>query len=249
MTIKAQIKIKNQNIATKAPRHQEKYNLIYFVPPSTLLRTGLCLCVFLLFAGCEGKAKLHKSPLPERGRGQASRRQALKQKEPALSEIPLQRENEKLKAENKQLKEQLETLMGIDKPARLEAISAVSSIELTNRCGIYDKDSNDTGKKKMLVVYLRPIDDMGDCIKAAGAVKIELWNLNAKPAEALLSSWEIEPEKLKKRWSGSLLTSYYKLQFDVSSILGSKEKELTLKAEFTDYLTGKILRAQRVVKP
>jgi hypothetical protein len=90
---------------------------------------------------------------------------------------------------------------------------------------------------------------MGDCIKAAGAVKIELWNLNAKPAEALLSSWEIEPEKLKKRWSGSLLTSYYKLQFDVSSILGSKEKELTLKAEFTDYLTGKILRAQRVIKP
>ena len=203
----------------------------FFVP--------LCLCGFLFFAGCEEKAKTPKSKGSKQLVGVKSEQ----------SEVTLKRENEELKAENKQLKEQLETLMGIDKPARLEAVSAVSSIELTNRCGIYDKDSNDTGKKKTLVVYLRPIDDMGDCFKAAGAVKIELWNLNAKPAEALLSSWLIEPEKLKKRWSGSLLTSYYKLQFDVSSILGSKEKELTLKAEFTDYLTGKILRAQRVVKP
>ena len=203
----------------------------YFVP--------LCLCGFLFFAGCQEKAKTPKSKGSKQLVGVKSEQ----------SEVTIKRENEELKAENKQLKEQLETLMGIDKPARLEAISAVSSIELTNRCGIYDKDSNDTGKKKTLVVYLRPIDDMGDCIKAAGAVKIELWNLNAKPAEALLSSWLIEPEKLKKRWSGSLLTSYYKLQFDVSSILGSKEKELTLKAEFTDYLTGKILRAQRVIKP
>jgi cell division protein FtsB len=232
MPRKAQTEIKNQNIATKAPRHQEKYNLIYFVP--------LCLCGFLFFAGCEGKAKLPKAPKSSKPLVGVKSEQ---------SEVSLKRENEKLKAENKQLKEQLETLMGIDKPARLEAVSAVSSIELTNRCGIYDKDSNDTGKKKTLVVYLRPIDDMGDCFKAAGAVKIELWNLNAKPAEALLSSWPIEPEKLKKRWSGSLLTSYYKLQFDVNSILGSKEKELTLKAEFTDYLTGKILRAQRVIKP
>jgi cell division protein FtsB len=208
------------------------------------------LLSLLLICGCQEKAKTPKSK---------GSKQLVGVKSAEQSEVTLKRENEKLKAENKQLKEQLETLMGIDKPARLEAISAVSSIELTNRCGIYDKDSNDTGNsprgdrvatgKKTLVVYLRPIDDMGDCIKAAGAVKIELWNLNAKPAEALLSSWEIEPEKLKKRWSGSLLTSYYKLQFDVSSILGSKEKELTLKAEFTDYLTGKILRAQRVIKP
>lgn len=241
MTIKAQIEIKNQNIATKAPRHQEKYNLTYFVP--------LCLCGFLFFAGCQEKAKSPKSKGSKPLVGAKAEQ----------SEVSLKRENEKLKAENQQLKEQLETLMGIDKPARLEAISAVSSIELTNRCGIYDKDSNDTGnssgqsppqpRKKTLVVYLRPIDDMGDCFKAAGALKIELWNLDAKPNEALLKSWEIEPKDLRKRWSGSLLTSYYKLQFDVSSILGSKEKELTLKAEFTDYLTGKVLKEQRVVKP
>jgi hypothetical protein len=215
----------------------------FFVSPSTLLRTGLCLCgCIILIAGCQEKAKLPKS--------QGSK--ALVGTKPAeQSETAIKRENAELKAENKQLKEQHETLMGIDKPARIEAISTVSSIELTNRCGIYEKakDSNDNTKKKMLVVYLKTIDDMGDVVKAPGAVKIELWNLNAEPNEALLSSWQIEPKDLRKRWSGSLLTSYYKLQFDVNSILSKKEKELTLKVEFTDYLTGKIFKEQKVIKP
>jgi len=215
-------------------------------PIDSLRRTqnffvSLCLCgCILLFAGCQEKAKSPKSKGSKPLVGVKSER----------SEVSVKRENEKLKAENQQLKEQLETLMGINKPARIEAISAVSAIQLTNRCGIYDKskDGNDTNKKT-LVVYLRPIDDMGDVLKAAGAVKIELWNLNAKPSEALLKSWQIEPKDLKKNWSGSLLTSYYKLRFDVASILTGKEKEITLKVEFTDYLTGRILKEQRVIKP
>lgn len=201
-----------------------------------LLSAVLCI---LLLGGCQEKAKSPKAGSKPLVGVKAEQ-----------SEVSLKRENEELKAENKQLKEQLETLMGIDKPARVEAISAISSIELTSRCGIYDKkskDSNGTAKKKTLMVYLRPVDDMGDCIKAAGALKIELWNLDAKPNEALLKSWQIEPKNLRKKWSGSLLTSYYKLPFDVNSILTGKEKELTLKVEFTDYLTGKILKAQMVV--
>ncbi len=199
----------------------------------------LFLIFNFLLIGCQEKAKV---PKPK----------AITGKKPETSETTLKREKAELTAQNKQLKEQLETLMGIDKPARIEAISAVSSIELTGRCGIYDKksgDSNSTAKKKTLVVYLKTIDDMGDVVKAPGAVKIELWNLNKKPAEALLSSWQVEPKELKKKWSGSLFTSYYKLPFDVNSILTGKEKELTLKIEFTDYLTGKVLKGQQVIKP
>ncbi|MGD0785318.1 MAG: hypothetical protein ABR969_05850 [Sedimentisphaerales bacterium] len=148
-------------------------------------------------------------------------------------------------AENKQLKEKLETLMGIDKPARIEALSTITAIEITSRSGLYDK--NKDKKNDTLIVYLKPIDDMGDVIKAAGAVDVELWNLNAKPQEALLKSWVIEPKELKKNWSGSLMTCYYKLQFDVNSVLTGKEKDLTLKAQFTDYLTGKVLKGQKVI--
>jgi hypothetical protein len=204
----------------------------------------LCICGLFLVAGCEEKKQIKTAKQPP----------VLKQKETKASAKTDQAEKKiaddkgncaRAAAENKQLKEQLETLMGIDKPARIEALSTLASIELTNRSGLYDK--NNDGKKEMLIVYLKPIDDMGDVVKAAGEVEIQLWNLNAKPQESLLKEWAIEPKELKKDWSGSLLTCYYKMPFDVNSVLTGKEKDLTLKAQFTDYLTGKVLKAQSVI--
>jgi hypothetical protein len=205
-------------------RHQQAF---FFC----LLCSVFCI---LLLAGCDKKAKL----------------QTEKQTKPVLSQTNFEKENLRIKAENEQLKSQLETLMGIDKPARINAVSVVRTIEVTSRSGIYKKDvkdSNDT--KETLVVYLKTIDDMGDIVKAPGEVKVELWNLNKKPADALVGSWLVKPEKLKKSWSGSLMTNYYKLTFDAPPILtGKKRQELTLKVEFTDYMAGEILKAQRVIK-
>ena len=45
------------------------------------------------------------------------------------------------------------------------------------------------------------------------------------------------------------MTSYFRLTFDVSELLGDNEKELTVKVTFTDYITGNILRKQKVIKP
>ena len=209
----------------------------------------IILLSLLLVCGCEEKKQIKTAKQPpalkqkEVKANQKSTKTQVKQK--STEDMNSAGNRARLAAENKQLKEQLETLMGIDKPARIEALSTITSIEITSRSGLYDK--NKDNKKEMLIVYLRPIDDMGDVIKAAGAVDIELWNLNAKPQEALLKSWAIEPKELKKNWSGSLMTCYYKLQFDVNSILTGKEKDLTLKAQFTDYLTGKVLKGQQVI--
>jgi hypothetical protein len=196
-----------------------------------ILSSVFCI---LLLAGCDKKAEL----------------QTEKQAKPVLSQPDFKKENLKIKAENEQLKSQLETLMGIDKPARISAVSVIGAIELTGRSGIYKKEIKDSNETKdVLIIYLKTIDDMGDVVKAPGAVKVELWNLNNKPADALIGSWQIEPEKLKKSWSGSLMTNYYKLTFDAPpSPTGKKKQALTLKVEFTDYMSGKILKAQRVVK-
>lgn len=225
MLRKAQLKIENLKLKIKnCGVRRRRTTSLFFI---------FCLLLFIFpFAGCEEPAKKSKS-------------QTLKQDKPVPSESTLGRQNTALKAENEGLKRQLETLMGINKPVRIEAISAVLSIELTDRCGIYDKDGD--GKKETLVVYLRAVDDMGDCIKASGAVKIELWDLDTKPQDALLKSWQIGPEELKKSWSGSLLTSYYKLKLDAGAIAAGNKQELTVRAEFTDYLTGKILKAQQIL--
>jgi len=213
----------------------------------------LCICSLFLIAGCEEKKQVktaNQPPVLKQKEAKASPKNTkANQKGTQIKQVTQDMNSamscSKLAAENKQLKEQLETLMGIDKPARIEALSTIAAIEITNRSGLYSK--NKGNKKDTLIVYLKPIDDMGDVVKTTGKVDIQLWNLNAKPQEALLKEWEIEPKDLKKNWSGSLLTSYYKMPFDVNSILTGKEKDLTLKVQFTDYLTGKVLKGQSVI--
>ncbi|MEN6386985.1 MAG: hypothetical protein ABFD79_17535 [Phycisphaerales bacterium] len=151
----------------------------------------------------------------------------------------------KLSAEVNQLKKQVESLMGLNKEARTEALSTLSAVQITERSGLYENEQ--TKKKDKLVVYLRPIDDIGDVVKAAGTVEIELWNLNAKPENAMVAQWKVSPEELKKKWTSSLLSNHYKLEFDTGSILTGQEKELTLKVQFTDYLTGKVFKSQLVI--
>lgn len=203
---------------------------IYFTIVRHLFLYFICL---LVFSGCEKKAAIKTE----------------KQDKPVLSQVTIQQENIKIKAENEQLKKQIETLIGIDKTARIDAISTVSAIELTGRSGLYNKNKDSNDVNETLIAYIKTIDDMGDVVKAPGQVKVELWDLNAKPADALLGSWAVEPAELKKKWSGSLMTSYYKLTFNVGAFPKDKKRqELTLKAEFVDYMSGKILKAQKVIK-
>ncbi|OQA03393.1 MAG: hypothetical protein BWY69_00491 [Planctomycetes bacterium ADurb.Bin401] len=187
---------------------------------------ALCACVIIFLGGCRQQQKIEdQKPIAE-------------QKE--AKESPA-----KLSAEIEQLKKQVESLMGINKQARTEALSTLSTVEVTNRSDLYDKD--DDKKRETLVVYLKPIDDMGDTVKATGSVDIELWNLNAPSENATLGQWKIEPEELKKYWTSSLMSTHYKLQFDIGPKLTGKEKELTLKVKFTDYLTGKVFTGQKVI--
>lgn len=194
-----------------------------------LFITALCICNIVLFAGCDGIQK-KETPKPVVSEKKAAR--------DANSPV-------KLKEENARLKQQVETLMGLDKQVRTAALSTLNGIEITNRSGLYP--NQETKKKDRLVVYLKPIDDMGDVVKAAGEVQVELWNLNAKPENAMLGQWKLSPEELKKKWVSSLMSTQYKLEFDVAPMLKGNEKELTVKVQFTDYLTGKIFKGQAVI--
>ncbi len=153
---------------------------------------------------------------------------------------------EKLEGENAELTKRVETLTSIGPEVRLEVLGRLESIEISGRSGLYDKDRD--GTKETLVVYIRTIDNAGDAIKAVGSVEVQLWDLEAEN-DARLAQWQIKPEELKRRWSSTVMTSYYRLTFDVSELLADNEKELTVKVTFTDYITGNILRKQRVIQP
>jgi len=179
------------------------------------------------------------------GNNQQSLWDQIKQLGSEKTELKLQ--VEKLQAENKQLAQQVETLSVLSPELRLDAIPTVEKIELGKRCGIYDKDRD--GIKEKLIVYVCPLDRTADTIKTPGRVTVQLWNLNSNKDKALIAKWQIEPAELIKLWSGTLMTNYYRLKFDVRDLLDGSETELTIKVDFTDYVTGKLLSAQRVIKP
>jgi hypothetical protein len=159
----------------------------------------------------------------------------------------LKTENQKLQQENENYHKQVETLSGLDNTVRMEAMNTLDRMEIAKRSGLMDE--NKDGKKETLVVYLKPFDTHGDPIKMAGRARIELWDLNTPAEKAKLAEWDIQPEELAKMWSSTFLTSYYRLRFDVGTLIEGHTKELTVKAEFTDFVSGRVLREQVTIKP
>lgn len=163
-----------------------------------------------------------------------------------LEKTELTRQIEQTQSENKQLRKQIEVLSGLPQD-KFESLCKVQRIKLTKYTNLYDKDED--GRKDKLIVYIQPVDEDGDTIKAAGAVDVQLWDLNKKDDKALLGEWHIKPRELKKLWLSALLATNYRLTFDVTDKIDSFEEPLTVKITFTDYLTGKVFKEQKVIKP
>ena len=129
---------------------------------------------------------------------------------------------------------------------RLSALDTLEKIRIGKYTGFYDTDEN--GTNESLVVYLEPLDTAQDYVKAAGTVNIELWDLNAPEDTARLEEWTVKPADLQKSWGGTIFRSYYRIQLPLK-ITADKQKEYTLKATFTDYLSGTVRTDQAVLEP
>lgn len=152
-----------------------------------------------------------------------------------------------LMAENTQLTEQVQTLSTLDRQTRLGTLATLESIRIGKRSGLYDNDDN--GIKETLIVYLETVDTVQDHIKAVGECTVELWNLNTASQQALLKRWTIGPSDLHGVWGGNIFNAYFRLAFDISDLSVDNTGEMTMKAEFTDYLSGKVVRDQKVIQP
>jgi FtsZ-binding cell division protein ZapB len=157
----------------------------------------------------------------------------------------LSKETTGLKEENLKLNEQVETLSGFESGERQKALPTLSKIAIAKRSGFVDKD--DDNVKEKLVVYVKPYDSNLDVIKAAGSVTVQLWDLEQTSAKAMLKEWVIAPQELSKMWMGAFMTDYYRLLFDVDPSGLKVGREYTIKVTFTDYISGKVFKEQKVV--
>lgn len=191
--------------------------------------TGMCMGLPLLLIGCS-----HDCP-------QWKQIKTLEQEK-----IELTMRTDQLTQENQSLRQQIATLSGLDSDVRLDQLDTLTKIKLGKRTGLYD--DSDTGQK-VLRVYIEPMDAQQDYIKAVGTLTVELWNLGAAPTDARLAAWIVEPDDLQQHWGGTIFASYYRLSFPTATVLTGQENTLTVKAAFTDLLSGKVLRDQTTVAP
>ncbi|NLK41238.1 MAG: hypothetical protein GX298_04195 [Planctomycetes bacterium] len=193
-------------------------------------RTVMLMLVLLAATGCRDEAD----------RSLWGQIEGLSQENTALS-----LEVQQLRRENAALTEQLCTLAGIDQKERLDALIVPVAVRIGRLSGLYDKSGKQEGSPDTLVVYLEPIDTQQDIVKAAGRVRVELWNLTApSPQNACIKQWDIDPSQLRQTWGRGLLGAYYRLQLPLEGCLTGSEKELTVRVEFTDYLAGRVLTDQ-----
>jgi len=159
----------------------------------------------------------------------------------------LARQIEKSKIENKDLKKRKEVLDGLPAEVKRENLYRLQKIKITKYTDFYDKDKD--GKKEKLIVYIQPIDEDGDIIKAVGAVDVRLQDPNSPQVnQEPVAQWRVEPKRLKNLWFAGFTSTSYKLTFDVADKIEGLKEPLTVKVTFTDYLTGKVLNEEKLIR-
>ena len=153
---------------------------------------------------------------------------------------------EGVNTENEELKKQISVLQKLPDDVKGANLYQLEDVKISGYSSLYDE--NDDGKFDTLVVRIQPIDNYGDIVKATGNVTVELWNLNKSEQQALIGKWLVTVEELKKDWNNFIITNY-RLSFDISEKIKQFDEPLTIKMNFTDYLSGKIFQAQKVIEP
>ena len=196
------------------------------------LSSVICFLAFL--AGCDNAYT--ESPLQER-----VETLTIQQKQ-------LESRLEQSAAENEQLQKRIHTLSGLPEQLKGENLYRLQNVEIGKYTGFFDKDKD--GTKEKLIVYIEPIDEQGDLIKAAADVEVELWDLSKTDGSALLAKWPVvKPDELKNLWFASMVKVNYRLTFDITDKVTSFDEPLTVKVTFTDYLSGKVFKKQKVINP
>jgi len=140
-------------------------------------------------------------------------------------------------------REQIDTLQQLGGEKRLEKLYYPVRVEIGRYTGGVDTDG--APGDDAVRVYLRPIDQDGHAIKAAGRVKVQLFDLAAAPERNLLFECTYDELQVRRCWSGGFMAYHYTFECPWKS--PPPHNELTVRVEFTDYLTGKTFSNQKVV--
>ena len=155
----------------------------------------------------------------------------LKEKNLAQSRLVQQRDEQ-----IRSLSQQIRRLTELPQPRRLDLLPRVQRIELASLSGGYD--DNDDGIDEGVVLYLRPIDQDGDTIKAAGTLRVVLTDPTTDGDRMVVGEVDLGLEVLRKAWYGRL-SSHFTVRIPWSGGAELPPSRTVLAyVQFTEYLTG-----------
>lgn len=131
----------------------------------------------------------------------------------------------------------------------LQFLFTPQRIQIGRLSGGFNRDNQpgDDG----VVVYLSPIDQHGDVVKAAGDIRIELFDLE-NADEPLLGTYLFSGRDAADLWYGAFGTLHYTLHCPWQADRTPRNPEITIRATFRDYLTERVMTAvttRRVAPP
>ncbi len=141
-----------------------------------------------------------------------------------------------------ELQRQLATARGItDEDLRLVYYPEKLQIDALTAGADFDGKPGDDG----VIVYFKPLDRVGDVVKVAGDVRIQVFDLAASSVENLVAECALTAPELSKLWYGKLLTQHFTVKCPWKGA-PPRNRELTVRVVFVDFLTKRALTAQNV---
>lgn len=115
-------------------------------------------------------------------------------------------------------------------------------IQLERLSGPVDTDGKPGDDE--LVLYVQPVDRDGSIIKAAGSIKVTLFDLQNPPNKNVLAEYFFDVQHTRALWSGRLMTNHFTVKCPFPH--PPAHDRITAEVVFTDLLTGNALSAQGV---
>lgn len=128
--------------------------------------------------------------------------------------------------------------------SRLNQMFTVHGIQISRLTGGADLDPNRPGDEG-LRIYLEPVDDTGDVLKATGQVTVEAFDLS-KPTDNRIGLWGYSPDALKSTWRA--LGPIHDFVLVCPWQTPPQHPDITLKVTFRDELTDRVFSTVKTIK-
>jgi hypothetical protein len=158
----------------------------------------------------------------------------------------LDQKNSELAAQQaavQELNRKLAAAQGVSQ-TRLDTLFYPDQIVIDRLSGGYDDDGRpgDDG----VVVYVRPLDRVGDALKTAGSIRVQVFDL-AEGEGRLIAECFVPAEQAGEIWYGKLLTYHFTVKCPWKSSPPAHD-ELTIRVTFENVMPPRVLTAQTVVR-